>query len=218
MPFITRGSRRGRVAAITSLGLLALAPAAQAADAADAPIACVPTPKLSQPFMQFGDLAAYTLAPGGDFESTPSTWKLSEGAGIIAGNQPYDIGAAGSSSLSLPSGGSARSTPICVDETYTSFRMFARNTGRLGSALKVVVIYVNPDGSARQVETDDDTPTAIRTAEYYKASASAWAPTASMKIDPTLNVGGALVAFKLKARDGGDWNIDDVYVDPYARR
>ena len=136
MPFVLNGSRRGSrlLAAALGLALAALAPATAQAkndkhDAAN-PDACVPDHVLTSPFGAWGDLADYALAPGGDFESGAAGWTLTGGAAVEAGNQPFDIGAPGASSLALPQGASALSDSMCVDETYTSFRLFARTSGR----------------------------------------------------------------------------------------
>src|SRR6202008_607333 len=62
----------------------------------------------SQPFAFLGDNNSYTLVPGGTFETGVSTWALSSGANVVAGNESYYVNASSDHhSLSLPSGSSA---------------------------------------------------------------------------------------------------------------
>ena len=90
---------------------------------------------LSQPFARWLDFADYELAPGGDFES--STWTLTGGAHLVAGSEPHaTTGTLGSSSLSLPTGSSARSPATCVDAAYPTIRFFI--AGRGSVAVNVV--------------------------------------------------------------------------------
>ena len=88
---------------------------------------CV-TPKFSQIFLPWKDSALYTLSPGGNFEQGSAGWGLSGGTRIVAGNETFFVGGTGHrSSLSVPTGGAAVSTQMCIDRTYPSFRFFARN-------------------------------------------------------------------------------------------
>jgi hypothetical protein len=65
---------------------------------------------LERPFLRFLDPLAYTLVPGGDFESSAG-WTLAGGARIVDGNEPWKVhGASDSHSLSLPSGSTCMST------------------------------------------------------------------------------------------------------------
>jgi hypothetical protein len=217
MPFITSGKRRsGRLlGGLVGLALLALAPAAQADTtslaAAVNPMRCVPEPALTQPFTQWDDFAHYTLAPGGDFEDGRSGWLLLGGARIVDGNEPFQVGGPEDrSSLSLPGSSTAISAPICIDDTYPTFRFFARNTGNLRSTLKVDVLYLTAAGRL-----------SVRASGEYTAPSSDWAPPRAMNIDltidPSSHAGAAPVAFRFTPGGGGNWQIDDVYVDPMAR-
>ena len=214
MPFVLNGSRRGSrlLAAALGLALAALAPATAQAktdkhDAAN-PDACVPDHVLTNPFAAWGDQADYALAPGGDFESGAAGWTLTGGAAVVAGNQPFDIGAPGASGLALPHGASAVSGSMCVDESYTSFRFFARNLGASKADLKVEVLYY--DGKGRQQGTS----------ARVLGSDSDWALSDPLAMNvPFDATGAAPIAFRFTPQGkGGDWRIDDVYVDPYARR
>jgi|tagenome__1003787_1003787.scaffolds.fasta_scaffold20472173_2 hypothetical protein len=215
MPFVTSGSRRtGRIAALaTSLGLLALAPAAQAATTAANPQSCTPKPALSQPFTPWGDRGNYTLSPGGNMERSLTGWNLASGAHVVAGSESFHVGgAADAASLSLPAGSSVVSAPICIDDTYPWFRLFARNTGDQKAGLKVEILYLDTHGKLQ-----------TRASGNYSATGSAWAPTGTMKIAMTFDTsvagGAAPVAFRLTPQGArANWQIDDLYVDPMARR
>ena len=43
------------------------------------------------PFLQWLDPLPYTLLPGGDFESGAAGWKLSGGARVVDGNEPFYV-------------------------------------------------------------------------------------------------------------------------------
>src|SRR4051794_10981916 len=70
-------------------------------------------PVISQAFKPWGDPSSYK--PVDDFESGADGWTLSGGAKVVAGDATPKIGAAGERySLSLPSGSTAVSPPVCV--------------------------------------------------------------------------------------------------------
>jgi hypothetical protein len=215
MPFITTSSRRtGRLlAAISGLALFAAAPAAQAATTAANPQNCIPKPALKQAFLPWADAGQYTLSPGGDLESTLGGWVLSGGARVVAGNEPFYVGrTADKASLSLPAGSSVVTAPICIDDTYPWFRLFARNTSNRMASLKVEVLYLDTSGKLR-----------TRASGTYNAPTSTWAPTGTLKLpltfDPTAAAGAAPVSFRFTPQGlDSSWQIDDVYVDPMARR
>ena len=61
------------------------------------------------PFLQWLDPLPYTLLPGGDFESGAAGWKLSGGARVVDGNEPFYVTATSDShSLLLPPGARPR--------------------------------------------------------------------------------------------------------------
>jgi hypothetical protein len=208
--------RRTRATLLAALSVLSLA--AVAAPAANAnvlsllPGMCAGQSE-SQPFAQFGDLNNYTPVPGGNFEGAATPWSLSGGAHVAAGNESYNVGGAGdSSSLSLPAGSSATSPFLCTDIYHPTARLFARNTGSASSRLIVYVTYPTLVGL-------------MTTAKVGTISAtSSWQPTPvdSLGLNnllATLNLlGKTEVAFRFAPADStGNWSIDDVYLDPYAR-
>jgi hypothetical protein len=153
---------------------------------------------LSRPFARWLDFAKYELAPGGDFES--ATWTLAGGANVVAGSEPYAVtGTLGSSSLSLPAGSSAQSPLACVDAAHPSIRFFIAGQGSV--AVNVV------DG-------DLVIPAGVAVA------GGKWSPTpvmlTSSAVLGALSGGTAQVSVTVTALSGSP-QIDDVFIDPWAR-
>jgi hypothetical protein len=203
------------LAALASAAALTASAAAPSAKAASLGIAC-PDPT-STPFLPFADGSYYAATPGGGFENGAAGWTLTGGAHVVTGNEPWMVGGAGQShSLSLPAGSSATSPPMCIGLLSSKMRLFAQNTGAAGSNLRVQVIYnggvgalLGGLGSTLRISDQADF-----------AGTSAWRPTA-----PYLMAGGILplltqsVQFRFTPLStGGNWRIDDVYLDPLMHR
>lgn len=161
----------------------------------------------SHPFAQFLDPLTYVLAPNGGLESGSTGWTL-KGASVVSGNQPFL--ASGTRSLALPSGSSATSPAMCVGITHPTVRFFAVNKGFLLSTLKVDAVYSDNSGLLRTL------PLGVVT------GLPGWKPTLPMLalgdlVNPLLSGGSAQVSFRFTPLLGGDWRIDDVYVDPWMR-
>lgn len=214
MPFVINPSRGGRRLALACAAMaLLVAPAAQAAVPAPTSPAPCAGQSFGQTFQPWNDRGSYTLSPGANMEGNLAGWTLAGGAGPVAGNEPFRVGGAlDGRSLGLPGGSSATSSPMCVAINYPFFRLFARNTGAATSSLDVEVLYLGAGG--RVIDSQ-----VLGNLRGY----SAWAPThrISLAIGRTgASYGGpAGIAFRFTPRGaGGRWQIDDVYVDPYARR
>jgi hypothetical protein len=205
-----------RAGAAAFAALAALAVGASTASAgvlvASAP-SCDDQP-LSKPFEPWLDYADYTPLPGGDFEGAMSGWSLSGGAAVAAGNATQHVGgAAHGSSLAIPSGGAATSATICVGLSHPTIRFFARrrSTGLLASlaTLRVDVIF--------ELSTGTVTTLPIGTV----LNNGSWQPTLPLAIVanllPLLPGEHTPIALRFTAQ-GGDWSVDDVYVDPYGRK
>jgi hypothetical protein len=210
MPFIlSRWSRRGGLAAAAATAALAAAAPAHASSLSN-PYACAPTPSLSQAFSSWADAAAYTPLPGGNFETGAAGWTLTGGAAVVAGNEPYDVGGPGTHSLSLPAGATAVSAPICIDPTYPFYRLVARNRGALASTLRMEVLFLDDHGNVKSTKSLD-----------YRAGAGAWLPTGAAPISvftAKTTVSAAPIALRFTPQGKtGQWQIDDVFVDPYMR-
>jgi hypothetical protein len=202
---------RRRWAVLVVTGLLALA--APAAAQAGPLVASAPdcdAQELSQPFLRWLDPASYTLNNGGAFENGAAGWSLKGGASVASGNEPFRVhGDADSNSLSLPSGSSATSSTICVGLEHPDLRFFVRNTGFILSNLKVEVLFETADGNVRSLPIG------------LVPGTRSWAPTLPIPLVvnllPLLPGDRTPVAFRFTPQ-GGNWSIDDVYVDPYRSR
>ena len=168
---------------------------------------------LSTPFVPWLDGASYTPQPAGNFESAMTGWSLSGGASVAAGNESFNVAGAGSSSLKIPAGGSATSSVICVGIEHPSMRFFAKRTtgGLLGlSVMRVDVLFQSTLGLVSSLPIGVVTPS------------TDWQPTLPMTVLanllPLLPGQHTPVQFRFTPLLGGDWSIDDVYVDPYARK
>jgi hypothetical protein len=162
---------------------------------------------LSQPFLPWADPATYTLNPGGSFEDGAAGWSLN-GASVVSGNEPFNVGSAtDSQSLALPDGSSAVSAPICVGIQHPDIRFFARSTNP-AAKLTVEVLFEDGDGNVQSLPIGS------------VPGGGAWAPTAPFPIVanllPLLPGNETPVAFRFRA-SGGCFRVDDLYVDPYSR-
>jgi hypothetical protein len=166
----------------------------------------------TQVFKPWNDQHSYVLAPDGGFEADGSGWSLAGGADVASGNEShYLLARDDKRALGLPAGSSATSPPICVAIDTPVMRTMVRNTGDPDSRLRVEVIYklLGP----------------VQTKVVSNVSAGdSWVP--SSYISPTLGLStivGTIIPSTVQVRfrpldSGGDWQIDDFYVDPYSRR
>jgi hypothetical protein len=164
------------------------------------------------PFMRWLDPLPYTLAPDGGFEGNAAGWSLSGGARVVSGNESFSLSGPGSRALFLPQGSSATSPPMCVGLVLPIVR-FVASGGVFLSALRVEVLYTDGGGARRSL---DLLPGAL--------PSRSWQPTL-----PLLQLGGLVnaltlnglttnVSFRFTPRGvfgGGNWQIDDIYVDPW---
>jgi hypothetical protein len=172
-------------------------------------------PALSTLLNGLGDRRSYFTAPGADFESrSMAGWQLSGAASLVSGNEPFRVlGASHATSLRLRPGASATSPSFCIDLDYPTFRFFAAQVQAVADAgLQVDVIY-------------PDVPrTNVRVAATVKApGASAWTLAKDVPLRPKTagkEAGWRRVALRFSVpvtKRGGDWQIDDVLVDPRCR-
>src|SRR6266511_3489956 len=80
--------RRGLPGALTAL-LLAVVPASASADGLSVALNGCPAQTIEHPFARWLDNANYVLAPGGTFEGSLAGWKLTGGAKVVAGSEPF---------------------------------------------------------------------------------------------------------------------------------
>jgi hypothetical protein len=207
---VSATSLRRSLAALTALASLALAaPTAQAGVLVASDPDCA-AQDLSQPFLPWTDVANYQLGPAGTFESGADGWQLS-GASVGKGNEDFFVHGQGEKrSLSLPAGASATSATVCVGIEHPTIRFFARTSSvSATSSLKVEVLFEDALGNVHSATMGAVTPSAD------------WAPSAPLPI--VVNLLALLpgdhtpVQFRLTPVGGGDWAVDDFYVDPYRR-
>jgi hypothetical protein len=166
-------------------------------------------PAISQAFAPWGDGSEYKLVQGGDFESGTDGWTLSGGARVVSGDASSKVGAADDAkSLSLPAGSSATTPPVCVGINEPTLRFFARKNSGLLSTMVVTV----------QVQTSLGVWVTLPLGVDL---GGAWHPTAPMlvlaNLLPLLPPDQTQVRFTFAPLLGGNWQIDDVYVDPRGR-
>ncbi|HYI04966.1 MAG TPA: hypothetical protein VD858_08765 [Reyranella sp.] len=210
--FLNRLCLRTAAAAVTAV--VALAAGATTANAgvlvASSP-SCEAQP-LAKTFLPWLDMADYTPLAGGDFESAAAGWSLN-GAAVANGNEPYRVGGlSDSKSLSLSSGESATSPAICVGITHPSIRLFAKRQsgGWLSlSSLRVDVLFETASGNLASLPIGT-----VLNGGYWQATSPL---LIIANLLPLLPGETTPVSFRFTAQ-GGDWSIDDVYVDPYLRK
>jgi hypothetical protein len=198
---ITAMAMTGAFAAPASAGILT----ASASDCGDEP--------LSQPFAQFGDRAQYKAVANGSFETGTSGWTLLGGAKVVNGNEPWKVGGSNhGKSLVLPAGSSAISPVSCVGLAEPTLRFFVKKNRAplLGISTLAVSVYVKTS-----LGLTVPVPVGVVLANGQ------WKPTAPMLIVanllPLLPGDRTPVAFQFTPLLG-DWQIDDVYVDPRTFR
>lgn len=201
--------RLALLAAVIACAALGFAPAADAALPSKS-TNCTEATGLSKPFLPWLDLANYTLSPGGDMEGAMAGWTLSGGAATVAGNETHYVRSkADERSLALPVGSSALSAPMCVGLGHPTMRFFQRNTGSVLGLMKIDVVGVGLLGDVRSLLS------------IVAVGGKSWTPSLPVLLVSNLtglfsSDGMTPVAFRFTPL-GGNWRIDDVYVDPYRR-
>jgi hypothetical protein len=204
LPYVLRpkGVRPALAALLGAAAFLVVPAAAQAA---------CPTTPTTKPFAAFGDSADYSLAPSGAFESGAGGWVLS-GASVTAGNESYKVhGASDAKSLALKATGQAVSPAFCVSTAQPTFRFFAKRTSGTWGVLNVKVRWTGDNGQTNETVVGSVT-----------AGDTSWHPTQVFSLSSVLGQWNSTQATNaqlvLDPEDyGGNWAIDDVYIDPYVR-
>ena len=203
---ISLSALRAKLAVASLIAVFALAIWAGSAQAA------CPYTGAEPVFGPWGDRHAYVLAPDGGFESGGAGWSLRNGAQVVDGNETFYLNeSTDSRSLSLPAGSSAVSPPICMSLDTPLFRMLVRNGGDSASRLRVEATYKLLG--------------LVRTKTVSTVAAgSSWVPSQQMSTVLTLStIVGTLIPSSIQIRifpldNRGVWQVDDLYIDPFARR
>jgi hypothetical protein len=213
IPLSPRGLRLSLVTSLTVVAAFASTSPAMA----DEEVTAVTTaasqlecqaPVFSQPFSDLKDNRDYVLAPGGDF-SDPSGagWQFSGGARLVDDARPDDTTGG---SLYMPSGSMAVSPVMCVDTTYPSARLWAQKLGGDGD----VSFSVSYAGTKTELKPKE--------VGHVHGDNRRWKLSGDIHIKPELAGkanGWRRVAFVLVAGgNDGEFQIDDLYVDPRMSR
>jgi hypothetical protein len=169
-----------------------------------------PSDAAAQPFAPWGDMSWYVPVPGGTFEPQSTPWTATRGAQVVPGNEPWNVaGATDRQSLYLPPGSSATSPAACVGLLDPTVRLFVHSSGNsLLSFLRV----------------DALTPTALGLVVALPVGvvlpSRNWTPTLPYLV--LLNLVAPLTSeSQIKLRftpvGGDDWQVDDVYIDPWSK-
>jgi hypothetical protein len=195
---------RGRLGVFLISAILAALAAAPVSSAATSS-SCYYGPA-SHPFASWGDVASYTLVPGGSFETGALGWTLAGGARVVSGNESYYANSRyDSHSLAVPAGSSATTPPFCVGLTRPTIRLFVVNGGSSASRLRVKVVYRGLLGILGVL--DGGTVSA----------GSGWKPSPIMLATLNAPLGTKSAQFVFTPADSsGAWLIDDLYVDPWV--
>lgn len=211
---VSRRFRRAGAAAIASLVVLGAGAATANAGVLVASAPSCADQALSKTFLPWLDIADYTALSGGDFETGAAGWSMNDGAAVVAGNESFDVGGSDdANSLALSSGGSATSPAICVGLSHPTVRFFVkrRSAGLLSSlsGVRVDVLFETANGDVASLP--------IGTV----LGNSNWQPTLPIAVVanllPLLPGEMTPVKFRFTAQDGA-FSVDDVWVDPYARK
>jgi hypothetical protein len=213
-PSLSWRARTIALCALAATAFVALAATARPADAALG-VAC-PNPT-EQIFKPWGDWAHYAYVPNGGFESGTSGWKLSGSATVVAGNETFYVNDTRDRySLAIAPGTTVTSPAICISLLNSKMRFFVSNQGDPSARLKVQVVYNGGVGSLLSLVTK---LLGISDVGYVTAG-EAWQPSEQVGM-----LSGALplltksVQFRFTSVDaGGDFRIDDVYLDPLINR
>jgi len=205
--------RRGSLAAIAAVAAVGALAAPASAGILTATATNCNDGAITQPFAPWGDKANYKAVQGGSFEASNTGWTLKGKAKVVAGNEPWSVGGAGhGKSLVLPSGSSAISPTVCVGLAEPTLRFFAKKNKAplLGISTLAVTVYV-------KTSLGLTVPLPIGVV----LGNGQWKPTAPMLIVanllPLLPGAQTPVAFQFTPILG-EWQIDDVYVDPQRSR
>lgn len=160
----------------------------------------------SQTFAAFGDLAYYHLAPGGDAES--NAWRTRGGASVVSGQ---GILAQGAKVYSLPKGGSVTSRSFCLTYDSPTVRFSVNDPGVAGATLKVEAMWTS-------VFSGESITAPIATIQSGKAGVRLVDPCFVLANLSAMVSGTGTVSVQLRiTAESGNWQVDDVYVDPFKR-
>jgi hypothetical protein len=193
--------------AVAAMALLAPAGTANAGLLSQSAGAC-PNYPLVKPFAKWLDPMNYTLAPGGAFESSAGL-TFTGGAKIVSGNEPNLLNSkSDKNSVLIPRGGTVTTGPICVGLDKPTIRFFAKRPNfALLPLLTVEGVFTTKAGKSASLPMVG-----------VPLAGNSW----SLQL-PFITTGAILelgdttmMRFRIRALTG-DWQIDNLYVDPWRR-
>lgn len=197
------------VGCVAAMSLLCAGSAHAALSASTTPD-CSAQPEV-QAFLAWGDTSEYVLGPDGTFANGAAGWSLTGGAAPVAGGDGYSLGgnAPSTESLSLPDGSAATTPAVCVGLNTPTIRFMAENPGSATSSLQVSATLQTSLGATVTLSIGS------------VSGSGAWSPSQAMPILlnmlPTLPNNETSVTFTFTPQgQGGSWEIDDFYVDPWT--
>ena|SRR5579862_2434484 len=215
MPYVinrppAKGAKRllkRAVVGVLSVAAVGLCAAPAMADNPSSSTSSCSTPALSQPFLNWGDVGFYALAPGESADSLDGTgWTLNGNASIVQ-TQLQD-GTTGNV-LDLPSGSSAVSPPMCVDAAFTMARTMVDNAGGNGW-VDFSVSYQDPNTGLWSAPN--------QTSSVHVRNGDAWKLSHPLNLEPGANGDWQLVQFTFSAAGpASEPQLYNFYVDPYAK-
>jgi hypothetical protein len=156
-------------------------------------------------FLPWGDKSNYMLTPGGSFEESTTIWKLSGGAKVMSGNEPYFIHSKRDSrSLYMPAGSSATTPTMCFAPGDWHMRFLGVSPSG-SSALRVTVMVNSLLGLVSILDGGT------------VSNNGTWKPSPQVNLLLT-NVTSLLTTKAISLRftaTSGATRIDDVYLDPF---
>jgi hypothetical protein len=209
MPIVLPSRIRRRLAYGAALTVVMALVIPATAFAASCPVQATTTP-----FTKWGDTGSYFPLPGGNFETplTASGW-IVNGAARTIGNEPFYVGSSSDShSLTIGDGGFAVSPAFCLDDSMPYFRFFSRALGARGN-LELRLLVQN---GTRSISTP-----LSHVADLSAGAMTTWAPTVQLNLAGGMivtNGQSALGRLVFDVAGRGNWQVDDIYVDPYRSR
>jgi hypothetical protein len=160
------------------------------------------------PFAQFGDQNAYFGFPNNGFENGATGWRVSS-ASVVGSNEPWYVNGPGNSSLALSPNGTAASPLVCINLLDPGWRMFARANGANGP-LHARVVFYGLTGNITGV---------LNFADLQPSGYTSWQPSTAIRSVLALPLLTKYAQLQVtSAATRGTWQIDDVFVDPWANR
>lgn len=155
------------------------------------------------PFTYIGDDNPYYLVSGGDFEGYPNRW-FGTGYWRVQENEPWKVGGSqDTTSAYLSRTGATASAPsMCVSVDEPTVRFYYKAPGTPGARMHVKLRTTSSVAShLKTVVIDGSTP--------------GWQLSDPISITNSTDSTGTQNLLLDFVSQGGAWNIDDVYVDPW---